>query len=93
MGRTLSVAEAKAHFSDCVRTAELGSSVLITRRGKPVAALVPAQSAKQIERWLAARPAQGLASLVGKGTWSEEFVESLLRHRRTPPRRLPDPDE
>lgn len=93
MGKTLSVADAKAHFSDCVRTAEQGRPVLITRRGKPVAALVPAQSAKQIERLLAAGPRQGLAGLVGKDTWSEEFVASLLRHRRTPARRLPDLDE
>lgn len=88
MASTLSVAEAKAHFSDCLRTAESGRSVVITRRGKPVAALVPAKRLKQIERYLAAGPEAGLAGLAG--TFSEEFVSLLSRSRRTRPRRVPN---
>ena len=41
MEKNISVAEAKATFSECIRKVEAGSAVLITRHGKPVAALVP----------------------------------------------------
>jgi len=40
MDKSISVAQAKATFSECIRHVEAGSSVLITRRGKLVAALV-----------------------------------------------------
>ena len=41
--RTLfSVAEAKARFSECLRGAEDGAPVLITRNGHPVAAIISA---------------------------------------------------
>lgn len=41
---SLNVAEAKKHFSDLLaRVAFGGESVLITRRGKPMAKLVPAE--------------------------------------------------
>ena len=38
MDKNISVAEAKATFSECIRKVEAGSAVLITRHGKPVAA-------------------------------------------------------
>lgn len=37
----ISIAEAKAHFSELVERAEAGETVRITRRGKLVARLVP----------------------------------------------------
>jgi prevent-host-death family protein len=37
--RTVSVAEARAHFSELLDAAEAGETVLITRRGEPVAEL------------------------------------------------------
>jgi prevent-host-death family protein len=40
----VSIAEAKAHFSELVERAEAGETVRITRRGKPVARLVPPES-------------------------------------------------
>ena len=40
MDKNVSVAEAKAAFSECIRKVEAGSAVLITRHGKPVAVLV-----------------------------------------------------
>lgn len=45
-GRTVSVAEAKAHLSELLDAVEKGEHVQITRRGKPVADLVP----KQVQR-------------------------------------------
>ncbi|HEY1638817.1 MAG TPA: type II toxin-antitoxin system prevent-host-death family antitoxin [Rhizomicrobium sp.] len=43
----VSIAEAKAHFSELVERAEAGETVRITRRGKPVARLVPPESKKR----------------------------------------------
>lgn len=39
--RSVSVAEAKAHLSEILDAVERGESVEITRRGKPIADLVP----------------------------------------------------
>jgi prevent-host-death family protein len=44
---TVSVAEAKAHLSELVERAASGEAVEITRRGKPVAMLVPVQSPRK----------------------------------------------
>ena len=38
--RVVSIAEAKTHLSELVSAAEAGESVVITKRGKPVASLV-----------------------------------------------------
>lgn len=39
--RTVSVAEAKAHLSELLDAVEKGEHVEITRRGKPIADIVP----------------------------------------------------
>lgn len=39
--KTANVAEAKSHFSALLASVEAGDEVLITRRGKPVARIVP----------------------------------------------------
>jgi prevent-host-death family protein len=39
--KRMSVAEAKAHFSDVVAEARRGKKILILRHGKPAAAVVP----------------------------------------------------
>jgi prevent-host-death family protein len=43
---TFSVAEAKAHLGELLKRAEKGEVVLITRRGEPIAQLVPVRTAK-----------------------------------------------
>jgi prevent-host-death family protein len=43
----VSLADAKARFSELVSQAESGQSIEITKRGKVVARLVPAQPQKQ----------------------------------------------
>ena len=43
----VSIADAKAHFSELVERAEAGETVRITRRGKPVARLVPETKKKK----------------------------------------------
>lgn len=44
---TISLADAKAHFSELVDRVEAGETIDITRRGKPVARLVAAASPRQ----------------------------------------------
>lgn len=39
--KTANVAEAKSHFSALLAGVEAGNEVLITRRGKPVARIIP----------------------------------------------------
>lgn len=41
--RTIGSFEAKTHFADLLQRAESGEEITITRRGKPVARLVPVQ--------------------------------------------------
>ncbi|HYX24524.1 MAG TPA: type II toxin-antitoxin system Phd/YefM family antitoxin [Thermoanaerobaculia bacterium] len=92
MPKSVSVAEVKAHFSDWVKEAEAGEPVVITRHGKPVVALVPANDMEQLRRLRSAGPEQGLASLAGGWEGSEELVDRLAKIRRTGPRVLPELD-
>jgi prevent-host-death family protein len=87
MAKSVSAAEAKARFADCLRTAEMGKSVVITRHGKPVAALVPAADLEQFERLRSAGPEKGLAGVAGGWKDSEELVRAISRLRRSGPRR------
>lgn len=77
MTRNLSVAEVKATFSERVREAENGATVVITRHGKPVAALVRAEDIEQLARLRAAGPEGGLASVAGGWEGSDELVALL----------------
>ena len=92
MSRTISAAAAKASFSECLRTVEQGEVVVVTRYGRPVAAIVAPDELKRLQRLRACGPAKGLASLVGAFDDAEEFVEavSALEAERAAPRPLPD---
>jgi prevent-host-death family protein len=87
-----SVAEMKAHFSEWIRTAELGDAVVVTRHGKPVVALVAAAELEQLTRLKAAGPERGLAGLAGGWEGSEDLVEKLGSAERTRPRQTRQPD-
>lgn len=89
MGKTVPAAEAKARFSECVREAEEGQPVVITRHGKPVVALVAASELEQLDRLRRAGPEGGLASVAGGWKDSEELVRALSRVRRRGSRRVP----
>ena len=83
MVKSLSVAEIKATLSECIREVESGEAVVITRHGKPVAALVRAEDLDHLRRLRAAGPEGGLASLAGGWESSDELVhllESSPRH-------------
>lgn len=43
----MSLANAKAHLSELLDAVESGQEVIITRHGKPVAKVVPVETAKQ----------------------------------------------
>lgn len=74
MNKEISLAEAKATLSECIRDVEKGLSVLIKRHGKPVAALVRPQDLDNLERLKKAGPEGGLASLAGGWEGSEELA-------------------
>jgi prevent-host-death family protein len=89
MSRNLSIVEAKTQLSDCIREVERGGSVLITRHGKAVAALVPADILEHVERLKKAGPQGGLGSLAGGWKGSEDLVRLIVRSKRTKSRKHP----
>ena len=91
MEKSVSVAEAKAALSECIRQVEAGSSMIITRHGKPVAALVPPNDLEHLERLRKAGPESGLASIAGGWEDSEELVKILDESRRRGQRNVPEP--
>ena len=86
MARKLSVAQAKSQLAACLRKAENGEPVIITRHGKAVAALVGMERAELLGR-RDRRSGAGLAGLVGGWKGSEDLVRTLTKVRRTRPRR------
>lgn len=85
--KALSVAQAKASLSDAIREVEGGKTVIITRHGKPVAALVRPDDVDQLERLRSAGPQQGLASIAGGWSGSEQLVENIATAARRGRRR------
>lgn len=91
MTRSMSVADAKAHFSECIRDAEDGVPVFVTRRGRAVVAIVPAEDVATLERLRASGPSGGLASVAGRFAEVPEFADMVdavvrARGRSAPPR-------
>jgi prevent-host-death family protein len=81
MARQVSAAQAKSRLADCLRKAERGESLIITRRGRPVAALVA------IDQVALPKPkgtcaSLGLAGLAGGWKGSEDLVTSRSRRSR-----------
>ena len=74
---TLPLAEVKARLSSCIRLAEAGEAVYITRHGRAVAALVRAADLEQLERLRAAGPEQGLAGVAGGWQGSAQLADHL----------------
>ena len=92
MTTSRTIVEAKARFSQCLREAEGGQPIVLTRHGRPIAALVPVELFEQLERLRAAGPEAGLVSLAGGWEGSEEVAERALDHGRSAGRRVPDFD-
>ena len=88
MNKSIPLAEAKATLSECIREVEGGKSVLITRHGKPVAALVCPKDLDNLERLKKAGPEGGLASLAGGWEGSDELARLLDESARVGQRAL-----
>lgn len=88
---TLAVAEAKATFGECLRRAERGAPVVVTRHGTRVAAIVSVDDYERLLRLKAAGPQGGLASVAGGWKDSDGLVDAILSVRRTEPRRRRTP--
>lgn len=72
----MSLAHAKAHLSELLNTVESGEEVVITRHGRPVARIVPANPIKQ------PLPLQRLAELRQQvPAWQKNSAESLRELR------------
>ena len=82
MNKEVSLAEAKATLSECVREVEKGKMILIKRHGKPVAALVQPSDMDNIVRLRSAGPEGGLSSVSGGWDGSEELVRILEESKR-----------
>ena len=69
--------EARAQLPELLDEAEKGRSTIITRHGRPIAALVPIQS------YNAAAPQQSLLPLAGtgRGLWGRSNTKTLRRLR------------
>ena len=87
----MSVAEAKAHFAEAVKSAEAGEAVTITRYGSPVAVLVATKTIADLSRLREPTAERGLASLAGGWPGAAELAERIGEaHRsRSRSRRLP----
>ena len=89
MAKQVTITQARDQLSAHVRSAEHGTPVVITRRGRPVAAIVAADDFERLERLRAAGPQAGLAGLAGGWEGSDEFVGGFAARRRSPPRWSP----
>ena len=82
MNKEVSLAEAKATLSECIREVENGKMLIIKRHGKPVAALVQPQDLDNLVRLRKAGPEGGLSSLSGGWEGSEELIRILEESKR-----------
>src|SRR5437867_2998579 len=82
MARTVTAAQAKSELAECIRKAESGEAVIITRHGKPVAVLVAAERMAYIAGGRGRRGG-GLAALARGWKGSEDFVRTLAKRRRS----------
>ena len=86
------MAAAKARFAACLRAAESGEIVVITKHGRQIAALVPASDIEPLRRLRAAGPEGGLASLAGGWKGSDDLVRDIANLKRSRARPTPEPD-
>ena len=78
---TISARDANQHFADILGKAAAGETVIITRRGKPVATLAPyrpdnAASPARKAAWdrLLARLEKGIPALPGGWVWNRDEI-------------------
>jgi prevent-host-death family protein len=69
--------EARSRLPDLLDAAEKGQSTVITRHGKPVAALVPIKDYKERPRQLSILDLRGS----GRGMWGKNSTETIRKLR------------
>ncbi len=69
--------EARAQLPDLLAAAEQGQSTIITRHGKPVAALVPIAAYESVSRQQSLLPLAGS----GRGMWGKNSTRTLRKLR------------
>lgn len=75
----ISLTELKTHLSAYIRKVETNESIIITRHGKPVIALV---NLEHLQRLRQTGPQQGLASIAGGWESSGELADMLDHSKR-----------
>jgi antitoxin (DNA-binding transcriptional repressor) of toxin-antitoxin stability system len=92
MTRQVTLAQIEEDVAACLRSAEGGDTVLVTRNGKPVVAMISAGQTETSDRRQSAPGRRGLAALAGGWEGSDELVERIAESRRTPGRPLVELD-
>jgi len=92
MTEVLSVADAKRRFSELIERVQRGERFVVSRRGKPVLALVPAEDAQSEERpkkrgFMALWGA--LEGVEGAEEWYEEMQRIVADRKNQLPRDVP----
>lgn len=91
MSTIVSVAEAKARFSDLMaRAVHRGERFLIARRGRPMAALISVADLERLEQAERAR-GPGLAAALGALADFPEYIEILDEIVRDRQKEMPRP--
>jgi len=73
----ISVAEAKSHFSEYIsKVAYADKRIIITKRGKPIAALV---SVEEIKKLKSSEESKGLGEIIGKWVNFEDMEDNVKR--------------
>jgi prevent-host-death family protein len=69
--------DARNHLPELLDAAEKGHATIITKRGRPVAALVPVEAYKASERQPSLLPLYGS----GRGYWGEDSARAVRELR------------
>ena len=94
MTEVVSVADAKRRFSELIERVGRGERFLVTRRGKPVLALVPAHEAAagkdEAPKKRGLMAVWGiLEGVEGADAWYEEMQRVVADRKNYPPREMP----
>lgn len=94
MTKKIAVSEAKENLPRYLREVRADEPLLITRYGRPVAALVSLEFLARLEESGEEAPEKGLAGLAGRWDDGDELADDMARltRRRTAPRDLGDLD-
>jgi len=82
MAQQIGAFEAKTHFSQILEKVERGADYVITRRGKPVARIIPLQREKEMSRKEALEKLAEMRKLYRSEPGSFDVREAIEEGRR-----------